>query len=141
MFMFMPGQRVSVRRAQHPSLQPARLLEVGASELTLKLDEEVELKPGDALRLEMAQQQDALYVVDARVKETGTGGICPLALRGEPKPWQQIATMPQFNKEIGYISSEDTTVSPVILLLREAQFTGPEVKNLDLVMRQKTFAL
>ena len=90
MLLIEPGQQVGVRHAQHTSVKKAVVQGVSAGELTLKLVDALELQPGDALQLEIAQPQDALYVVDARVTEVEAGdATCTLVLRGVPRRLQR----------------------------------------------------
>ncbi len=84
MLHLKPGQRVKVRHIKQGITGAAVLVKAEKNELILELESGLALQWGDELELEVVQEQDALYVIDARVQETGPGNTYTLKAPGEP---------------------------------------------------------
>ncbi len=67
----------------------AIIVEGSETDLTLELLSEMELSWGDELKLEIVQQQDALYIIDVCVRNTGPLMRCKLDVQGEPHRLQR----------------------------------------------------
>ncbi len=83
MLLFKPGQRVNVRHLMQGTFCTATLLEVSEQRLALELVNDMDLNPGDELKVDIAQQQDALYIIDVKVLNVGEK-TCALEIVGDP---------------------------------------------------------
>lgn len=82
--LIKPGRKVSVRSMNGSSACLAAVLDVGKGTFSMSLLNGMVLKRGDVVELEVAQWEDALYLLKARVMESGIGGACILKEVGEP---------------------------------------------------------
>ncbi len=88
MLLFKPGQRVSVRHLNQGAFSSAILLEVSEHRMALELFSDMDLRPGDPLKVDIAQQQDALYIIDTRVLNVEEKN-CALEVLGDPMRLQR----------------------------------------------------
>ena len=78
-----------MRHIRQGTAGEAILLEGEKNELILELDSDLALQQGDELDLEIVQEEDALYIMDARVLDTRPGNTYVLKLLGEPSRLQR----------------------------------------------------
>ena len=82
--LIKPGRQVRVRVQNRGSSGFAAIQDVGMNTFSMSLLNGMVLKRGDVIELEVAQWEDALYRLRARVMESGIGGACILKEVGEP---------------------------------------------------------
>ncbi len=73
MLQLKPGQRMKVWHKGRGASALGILIEMADSELTLSLEGSITPEQGDMLVLEIPQEEDALYILQASFKEIGPG--------------------------------------------------------------------
>lgn len=83
MLQLKPGQRIKVWHKGRGASALGILIEMADSELTLSLEGSITPEQGDLLVLEIPQEEDALYILQASLKEIGPGDTYTMEVRGE----------------------------------------------------------
>ncbi len=89
MLLLKPGQRVNLRHKEKEIYLSGTIKAVEGQRLTLSLEGSPSLESGEWLKLDMVQQQDALYIIDARVLNLDPEKNVILEFMGEPHRLQR----------------------------------------------------
>ncbi len=89
MLLLKPGQRVNLRHKEKDTYLSGTILAVEGQRLTLSLEGSLSLERGDWLKLDVVQQQDALYIIDGRVLDVDPEQNLTLEFMGEPHRLQR----------------------------------------------------
>ncbi len=84
MILLKTGQQLKVRHREKGILVTVALIGMDEGKLTLSLEGAMAFEQNDEVELEVPQERDAPYLLQARLGGVGPGNICTLELQGEP---------------------------------------------------------